>query len=85
MSLPPTWADEQCNRRKKVSIPAVFHTDLEIIEDEDDEAGDGSVWTLQHQGCGQQGMVITATNNFFSPSNNIMEHHRKGKSNIEKS
>ena len=79
-----SWEVEQCNRARKVNIPAVFNPDLEIIDDEDDEDEAGGVWCLQHQGCGQKGLVVRATNSFFSPTKDIMEHHRKGENNREK-
>ena len=79
-----SWEVEQCNRARKVNIPAVFNPDLEIMDDEDDEEEAGSAWCLQHQGCGQKGLVVRATNSFFSPTKDIMEHHRKGEGNKEK-
>ena len=62
----------------------MFNPDLEIIDEEDDEKDVGSAWCLQHQGCGQKGLVVRATNSFFSPTKDIMDHHRKGEKKREK-
>ena len=42
--------------------------------------GEGAVWTVQHQGCGQRGLVLRAEMDFFSGGqDDIMTHHKKGR------
>ena len=38
------------------------------------------VSTLQHLGCGLPGLEVTLPVNLFTPSQDIMDHHRRGAS-----
>ena len=87
VSLPASWSGVQCDRERRVDSAAVFTPDLIIVSDhlqdtEDSDGGDddddGSVWTLQHGGCGEQGLLVTASEKFFQPNKDIMKHHEKG-------
>ena len=80
ISLPPTWNGVECERDKKVDSPTGVRPDLVIVDagvagDQDDG---GSVWSLQHGGCGEQGLQLTASSSFFKPTTDIMKHHEKG-------
>ena len=55
----------------------VQQPDLEILPSENRQ-GAGQVWTLQHLGCGERGLRVRATHDFFQHTDNILEHHRKG-------
>ena len=79
ISLPPTWSGVECDRDGKVDSPAGVRPDLVIVDaGVEDDQDEGSVWSLQHGGCGEQGLLLIASSNFFKPTTDIMKHHEKG-------
>ena len=82
VSLPPSWGS-QCHKRQQTEAGAragVVSPDLVIVSDDSDDNDDSEgVRALQHLGCGQQGLQVTVSHRMFTPSANIMNHHRKGK------
>ena len=82
LSLPPGWSRAECRREDTSPQSPVFRPDLEVVpvSGEEAEEAEEAVWTVQHQGCGQQGRAVRASHAFFSPSRDMMTHHRKGKS-----
>lgn len=76
VSLPASWSSD-CRKRQPREAGAragVVRPDLVIVSDDDSEG----VRALQHLGCGHQGLQVTVSHLMFTPSLNIMDHHRKG-------
>ena len=80
IQFPTQWNEVKCARVRTQNMPASFTPDLAITDNDDnDDDGEGSVWTLQHQECGARGLVVRANWNFFlTSSSDIMNHHKKG-------
>ena len=75
VSLPASWGSE-CHKRQQGEAGAragVVSPDLVIVSDDSE-----GVRALQHLGCGHQGLQVTVSHRMFTPSANIMDHHRKG-------
>ena len=76
VSLPASWSSD-CRKRQQGEAGAragMVRPDLVIVSDEDSEG----VRALQHLGCGHRGLQVTVSHGMFTPSLNIMDHHRKG-------
>ena len=80
--LPASWGSE-CHKRQQTEAGAragVVSPDMVIVSDDSDDSEDSEgVRALQHLGCGHQGLQVTISHRMFTPSANIMDHHRKGK------
>ena len=85
VSLPSSWSSEACGRPRTRARPPAFTPDLEVVPSQG-ESGEATVWTINHQGCGERGLVVRASQDFFtgsedmmSHSEDMMTHHKKGK------
>ena len=78
VSLPASWGSD-CHKRQQTEAGAragVVSPDMVIVSDDSDDSE--GVRALQHLGCGHQGLQVTVSHRMFTPSTNIMDHHRKG-------
>ena len=82
VSLPASWSDSECARQRGEAgvrgSPDLVIVNDDLSDDSDDDDSDEGVMTLQHLGCGHQGLQVTISQRMFAPSLSIMEHHRKG-------
>ena len=78
ISLPASWSSETCGRERTRVRPPAFTPHLEVVSSQG-QSGPASVWTINHQGCGQPGLRVRAEQELFSGSEDMMSHHKKGK------
>ena len=85
VSLPASWSNSECARpRGEAGARAgVVSPDMVIVSDDSDDDSDGGVTSLQHLGCGHQGLQVTVSQRMFRPSLSVMEHHRKGEQRVK--
>ena len=78
VDIPSTWDFTKCGRHRKTShIKSHGTADIEITGTQE-SLGKVSPWTVQHQGCGEKGLVVRVSEGFFAPTEDVLEHHRKG-------
>ena len=78
INVPKTWDFTQCGRNRKTSYrKSLSAADIEI-RGEQQNSGSNRPWTLQHLGCGKRGLAVSIPEGFFTPTEDVLEHHRKG-------
>ena len=77
IDIPKTWDFTKCGRHRITSHTKSFAAaDIEISGKEQ-SLGNISPWTVQHQGCGEKGLVVRIYEGFFATIENVLEHDRK--------
>jgi hypothetical protein len=78
IDIPEAWDFTQCGRHRQTShTKSIVEADIEITGKEE-SFGNINPWTVQHQGCGEEGFVVRISEEFFAPTEDVLEHHRKG-------